>query len=487
MNLFQTVSKVSLLSAIVMMTGCTELPKDSGESSNKPHQELVSQADKNTQAESNYLSHLSGENPNFVKLDNYLDTLAEHNKLMASVAIRHKGELIYDHQSGFASVEKGIMLDADTKFQIGSISKVYTAVLIMQLVELEKLSLQQPLADFFPQFPNAKSITIKHLLSHRSGLFNFTNSADYMDYHESSQTREQMLTKLSDFEPQFEPNAQYEYSNTNYVLLGFIIEDLFKTSYAEVLKQQIVAPLGLSHTHFGDGVDVELNEAQSYQYKGQWQVATQTDNSIPHAAGAVVSTPKEVTAFLNALFSGELLDMKTVKMMTQPGQYGLGLMSYPFYDKVGFGHNGGIDGFVSNAVYFDDGEISMAVTLNGLNYPFNDVLVAILSATYGREFDVPEFAPKSTEGAKNIDFEVFVGEYESKQLPLDIKVFVEGETLMAQATGQGAFPLMLQNINENVYEYVFDAAGIMMSFEPSKNSFVLNQGGGKFLYKKASQ
>ena len=210
----------------------------------------------------------------------------------------------------------------------------------MQLVEEGKLSLDTKLSKFFPQVKNADRITIEHLLGHRSGIYNFTNEAGYYSYMTEKRTRDQMLKMISEFRPDFEPGSKYAYSNSNYVLLGYIIEDVNGSSFSDALDKRIVQKLDLKHTHYGKKIVSANNEAYSYRFQnGNWTKTEETDMSIPHAAGAVVSTPTDLTHFLHGLFNGKLVSSKTLASMTEiKDGYGKGLITFPFGTKQAFGH-----------------------------------------------------------------------------------------------------------------------------------------------------
>ena len=235
----------------------------------------------------------------------YLESLDRYEKAMTAVAIAEDGEIIYQSYNGMASIDDQMALDADTKFRVGSITKTVAAVLVMQLVEQDKLQLDTPLSDFYPEVKNAELITIEQLLSHRSGIFSFTDDPDYMDYMTESKNREEMLAYLFSYDAKFEPGSQHEYSNSNYLLLGYILEDITDRPFSALVHERIVKPLGLTNTRFGGQIRPQDNEALSYVYgKGEWQPAPETDMSIPHAAGALISTAADLTTFITALFQG---------------------------------------------------------------------------------------------------------------------------------------------------------------------------------------
>lgn len=413
------------------------------------------------------------------KLDTYLEKLDDKNKMMGSLAIDSAGSKVYQKAMGFRDVESGTRPAADTKYRIGSITKTYTAAMIMQLVDEEKLSLSTSLADFYPQIPQSESITIEHLLRHQSGLYNFTNAPDYPDWMTEPRSKEELLQIFYEDDPQFELGAQTSYSNTNYVLLQFILEDITGESYADQLQRRIVEPLNLQHTHYGNGIEPAKNEALSYQYQdGKWRSAPETDLSIPGGAGAIVSTNSEMITFIRALMNGELVSEQSLNKMTSTDQgFGIGLVKIPFHDKYAFGHNGGIDGFQSHLSYFPKEDVSIAITTNGLQYSMNGILIGALSIYFGRDFEIPSFDEETITLSAD-QMQKYVGTYITDQLPMEIEVFIDGDALKAQATGQQAFPLTA----DSETKFRFDQAGVVMEFDSLESGkyqhFTLNQGGG---------
>lgn len=419
------------------------------------------------------------------KMDKYLKSLEENNKAMLGLAIAKDGKIIYDNYIGFASKSDNIQNSEKTIFRIGSISKVFTSTMIFQLIEEGVLSLDTKLAEFFPDVKNSKIITISNLLNHRSGIHNFTNDPDYFNYNTEYKSKAEMLVKIAKLDSDFEPGTEASYSNSNYVLLGYIIEEITNSTYTEQLNERIISKIGLSSTNFGKKIDVKSNDAESYSFEeNNWIKSSETDMSIPHGAGAVVSSPIDLCKFIYALFNGNLVsDESLSKMKEIHDNYGRGLFQYPFYDKKGFGHNGGIDGFHSHVSYFPEDNLSLSVTANGLNYNMNDILIGALSIYFNRDFEIPDFSKKPVE-LKTETLEKYTGKFVSEQLPLDITLMVEDGKLYGQATGQSAF--LLTPYSEK--EFRFSKAGIVILFEGNDkidyNKFVFHQGRGKFNFTK---
>ncbi len=330
-------------------------------------------------------SHLNHSDFLHSKLDKYFQALDDNNKFMGSVAVSKQGEIVYLKSIGFSDIENNIIANKNSKYRIGSISKTFTAVLILKAVEEKRLTLNQSIDKYFPSVKNANKITVKHLLNHRSGIFNFTSNSDYFTWNTQSKTEKEMVEIISKSESEFEPDSKTKYSNSNFVLLTYILEKAFQKSYSELLQAHIIQPIGLQNTFFGGKIDSNKNECKSYHFNGNWEVEPETDMSIPLGAGGIVSTPSDLTKFSDSLFGGKLLNDKSLDLMKKIRDgYGIGLIQVPFYDKIGFGHTGGIDGFRSVFFYFKDGDISYALTSNATNYEINEISIAVLSAFYGK-------------------------------------------------------------------------------------------------------
>ena len=157
-----------------------------------------------------------------LKLNNYFKSLDSNNKFMGSVALMKDGKLIYKNQIGYSDIEKQKRQNENTKYRIGSISKTFTSVLIFKAIEEGKLDLDKTINNYFPNVKNSNSITISNLLNHRSGIHNFTNDAEYLEYNTKPKNETEMLSIISKFDSDFEPNSKSEYSNSNYVLLSYI-------------------------------------------------------------------------------------------------------------------------------------------------------------------------------------------------------------------------------------------------------------------------
>lgn len=200
---------------------------------------------------------------NSTKLDNYIEEIYQNQKLMGSIAISEKDKKIYSRAFGFADVENDILATPDTKYRVGSVTKTFTAVLILKAMEEKLLSLQQTLSEFYPSVVNADKITISDLLYHRTGIPDLTNDEDYMDWYLFPKTKEELIEHISGYESDFQPGSQYVYSNSNYILLTFILESLYQKTYEAILHEKILQPIHLLNTGVGGKIALGRKEANS--------------------------------------------------------------------------------------------------------------------------------------------------------------------------------------------------------------------------------
>ena len=419
-----------------------------------------------------------------LRLDSLFNRISQHDKAMGVSALSHNGQIVYQRAYGQACIS-GRAHTPDTRFRIGSVTKIMTAAMIMQLAEQGKLKLTTTLDRFFPKIPGAKNITIEHLLRHRSGLHSFTSDSSYFSFMHQPQSRAAMLARMEALPSDFEPGARYEYSNSNYVLLGYIIEDLDKRGYAQSLQQRVCKPAGLSHTYMGARPDTTQLEACSYESipGAGWKAAGYTDMSIPHGAGAVVSTATDLTRFIEALFNGKIVSEPSLKQMMQiQDGYGLGLIRFPLGNRIAYGHTGGIDGFSTMLAYFPEEKVAIAQCVNALRIKGNDIALGSLSIYFGLPYTLPDYG--KTYAFKPGELDAFTGVYGSEGLPIKITISQHAGHLIAQATGQSSFPLEATG----PADFLFEEAGIRISFTKKEDGSVpqmqLSQSGRTLVFQK---
>lgn len=434
----------------------------------------------------------------FTRIDSLLNYLHENNKFMGSLTIREGENVVFSKAYGFADAEKNIKADRLTRYKIGSISKTFTAVMVMQLIEEKKLTLQTKLNRFYPKIKNAEKISIYDLLHHRTGIVDLVNQdTTFHKVIDKKHSKEDILKVITSYEPLFESGSKYQYSNSNFFILGCIIEKLTKKSYAENLQNRIVkkAELGtyesktemtakgavtnkvfVPTTYYKEEATNTTNrESYSYYFDGtNWVKSLENHNSIAFASGGITSTTSDLTKFIYALFNGKLVSPTSLDQMKEIKEgYGKALIQFPFGERRFYGHGGRIENFSSMLGYYPTEKLSFSLISNGDNFVQNDIIIGILSIYYKMPFPFPKFMKMDkAELAK------FTGTYATKDLPLKITVSEKNGELSAQATGQGAFPLTFKEETT----FVFAAAGIEMVF--GDKSFVLIQGGMKFNFTK---
>lgn len=411
-------------------------------------------------------------------LNQYLNLLTSENKWLGSVYILQDGEKLYSYESGYLSDEKKEKANENTKYRIGSVTKMFTASLIYQLIDRKKLTLDTKLSKFYPEIKHADKITIKHLLGHQTGIFNYTNS-DEIDFMKEY-SKEEMLTVLKGMKSTFEPGKDQQYSNSNYILLGFIIEDVLKMPLEKAYKKYIFSKGKYTkEMTFEQPTSVAKNYTHSFiwnEEENTWKQVEPWGRSVAGAAGAISSSMKSLAEFMGKWYQGDYCSQKSFSQMIEVDKIlGYGSMVIPFYEKRGYGHGGGIEEFQTTATYFPKDKISFAMVTNGVEISANDVAIGILSIIFDKEFTLPTFddEPKQVKGNS------YIGKFYNGKIKLEVEVSKKDEQYYAQATGQGQF--QIHETSEGVFEQ--EAFGIKLEFS-GFDSFVLHQGGMKLTFKR---
>lgn len=320
-------------------------------------------------------------------LNAIFQSLENKGKAWGSIAIWQGGKPAYQKSFGYACIEPPVKADSVTRYRTGSVSKTFTAVVILQMVEEGKLRLDDKLSRFYPGWPEADRITMEDLLRHRSGIHNFGEDRSERYRNVNPATTEDIEEIFKTAETDFEPGSRSEYNNANYVVLSLIAERVDGDSFAQILNRRIVKPLKLAHTGYGKETNPMQNEAYSYYKKrGRWMRNSQADLTTLKGAGAVVSTPTELCKFYRGLFQGMLLSADLLeKMKPRENAYGMGLFTYPFYDKECHGHAGSVDAFECFAAYFPSEDVAIAICLNAGGDSMNDILKKTLEMWFEAE------------------------------------------------------------------------------------------------------
>lgn len=412
------------------------------------------------------------------KLDSLYDLLETNEKFMGSVMMSHKGEVIYSNAVGYESIAEEKEASLDSKYRIGSISKTFTAVMILEAVEEGKIELSQTIEKYFPKVENASEIKIEYLLNHQSGIFNVTQREDVEEWSYTKQRKKDMLALVEDSGSVFKPGEKHEYSNSNYLLLTFILEEIYEVNYAELLENKITKPLELKNTYVGGKIGNQENECHSYSFTSTWEDERETNMSVPLGAGAIVSNPKDLTVFMRALFQGKIISEKSLeKMIDTKDDFGLGIFKYQLGEQIAYGHSGGIDGFVSFAAYFPKEDACIAMTSNALNYDDKTICLTTMGAFYGRSFDLPDFTKYDVD-PKHWSF--YTGDYDSKDIPANVTIIEKDNQLFASVNGSEGILMDPSGL----HEFKDDKNNAKIKFFPDRGTFMLMQHGQFFEFAK---
>jgi CubicO group peptidase (beta-lactamase class C family) len=304
-----------------------------------------------------------------------------------TVALAKKGAMLYVQGYGVSDLTTQQTTQPGVIFEIGSITKQFTAALIMKLQEQGQLHVDDSIATYLPEYNFPPAITLRMMLTHTSGLADFTNFPQIGDWVKHGVSEATVLTAVSTAPLQFQPGAQYSYSNSNFFALGTIIEKLTGQSYAADLDQYILKPLGLSNTFYA--LPPSSQSAAGYTNNGSGLVpAILWDRSAAFAAGALSSNVHDLITWDNALLSGKVVSPASFKAMTTSngfgtpdgGSYGFGLVLATVGTRPVIWHNGQIGGFTAETAVFPDSGFAVVVLTNDQDADPDAIVLKIMNA-----------------------------------------------------------------------------------------------------------
>ncbi len=340
------------------------------------------------------------------QIKDLLNKYYEYEQFNGSVLVADDGEVIFSDGFGMANMEYDIPNRPHTKHRLGSITKQFTAALIMQLVEEEKLDLNKPISAYLPEYtgPAADVVTIHHLLTHSSGIPSYTSFPGF--FQEKSRdpaSPKEFVKTFADSTLQFTPGEKFAYNNSGYFLLGHIIEEVTGKTYEEVLHQKILDPLNMKDTGYDHHETILKNRAAGYEKNSSGYVnAPYLDMSLPFAAGSLYSTVEDLYRWDRALYEDKILSEESKKLMFTPQMrdgdahygYGWAVAKMPVgksADSVSIvAHGGGINGFSTLIVRFPE-EDDLVVLLNNTGSTrLRDITMGINNILHGAEAEIPK-------------------------------------------------------------------------------------------------
>lgn len=404
-----------------------------------------------------------------------------------SIGVARKGEVVLEKGYGLADAEFDVPANAETMFRIGSVTKQFTSAAIMLQIEQGHMSLDDTLEKLVPEFPTpGHTVTLRQLLNHTSGIPSYTDIGDAWAAKWPLELKhEELLALVKDKPFDFEPGTNWNYNNTGYYLLGMALEKASGKSYAVHVKKTLFEPIGLKRTRYDSNTELIKNRAQGYTLSILGLVNDQQIGmGQPGGAGGLISTGGDLVRWQMALTSGRVVKPESYALMTTPtvlpnGKntgYGFGLMIDTFLDKKRIQHSGGIFGFNSMLIWLPGDDVHVAVISNSEPLPSGKVADEVVYAALGIEKPKVKDDPTTAELRDKL-----VGTYRIDELKMDTKVFVEGDRLRVQGSGQKAFGLKWQGATS--FRADFDP-DVELVFAADASSFTLHQGGGAFVAKR---
>lgn len=412
------------------------------------------------------------------KIDDLISHLEANNQMLGSIAITQNGTAVYSNSLSSDLLPNAYTSNEHTRYQIGSITKMFTAVMLAKLQEQEKIKFTEKLAAYYPEMPRANEITLEQMLNHTSGMQDYLLKNDSItDWLLYPQTREDILVEIKRQDLAFEPGERFQYSNSAYYLLARILETTTKLSYPATLEKLITDPLKMKSTEAYAKGSFFSNLASPYEFVGDsWNIIKDFDFYNASGVGDIISTPADLNLFMNALNNGKIIKKETLQAMMPVGKapFGSGIMTVPFYNYKGYGHGGDTMGTHCVTSFFKDSNLSITYMVNGQRYDTNDFAIGVLSILYDKPFELPVFTKfKTTPQA----YDSYAGTYANPDFPLAITITNKGTFLQGQGTGQPSFPLT--QIAEQSFE--FKDADLTLVFNPENNTMNLTQSGYKVI------
>ena len=382
------------------------------------------------------------------KMDQLMMAYAKNYQFNGSVLVAHKGKVVLEKGYGYRNAAQRIPHDQNSIFQIGSVTKQFTAAIIMQLQEEKKLSVKDPLSKYFQGFANGDKITIENLLNHTSGLYSYTNDSTIMNGDVSkSYAQTVLIEKFKKYPPDFEPGTKWNYSNSGYSMLGYIIEKVTGKPYEKVVRERILHPLGMSHSGF------DFTHLQDrYKTTGYFSLADTSaktapivDSTLAYSAGALYSTVGDLFKWERAIYTNKILRPESWKQTFTPflNKYGYGWGIDTLYGKTYMAHSGGIHGFTSYLMRFPEEEL-VVIVMDNSSRGLSKISRNLVAIALDQPYSLPE-QKKSTQVSAEL-MQKYVGVYEL--MPnFTITISLDGNQLKGQATGQQAFELFPEKEN----------------------------------------
>jgi len=370
--------------------------------------------------------------------DNILSAQFKPGETGCAALVAKNGQIIYKKAFGMANLELNVPMQPDMIFRVGSITKQFTAVAILQLMEQGKLSLQDEITKFIPDYPTqAYKITIEHLLTHTSGIKSYTNIPEFQKYMRTDMKPEEVINMFKNQPMEFAPGTRYNYNNSGYFLLGYIIEKVSGIPYPKYIEENFFKPLGMTNTFYGSDSRIIRNRAYGYQPDGDGvKNADMMSMTLPFSAGSIQSTVEDLFKWNQAVHSYKLVKKETIekafteyKLADGKGtKYGYGWMFYQVQGSPTIEHGGAISGYLANAIYLPKEDVFVAVFSNNNGKPPALVSTLMAAVAIGKPYNRTEIT------LDDATLDQYKGVYENEEGVLR-EISREGTKLFSQRKG----------------------------------------------------
>ena len=411
-------------------------------------------------------------------LDQIVRSYSDNHQFMGSVLVAQGDKIIFEKSYGDANLEWNIPDDSLTKFRIGSMTKQFTAASILLLEERGKLSTDDYVKKYMPDAPAAwEKITIYNLLTHTSGIPSFTSFPDYRTTEATPTTPRGLVDRFRDKPLEFQPGEKWNYSNSGYVLLGYLLEKISGQSYTDFVMKNIFIPLGMKDSGYDSNSAVIPHRASGYSPSQNGPVNSgYIDMTIPFSAGALYSTTHDLLLWEQALYGGKVLSAASLKKMTTPYKenYGCGLMITTAKGHLRYEHGGGIEGFNTDMAYYPDDKLTVIVLANLNGQAPGDIAGKLAAVVHGEKV-VMQSERKEIKVPHDV-LAKYVGSYELAP-GIFITMSLDGNQLFTQLTGQPKFEVFAETEKDFFLKVVDAQLTFDMDDQGKVTGLVLHQNG----------
>jgi len=384
------------------------------------------------------LCHTYGQDSTAYKVEELVNAYAKNGHFNGSALVAAHGKILLQKGYGYKNAEEKAMNDEHTQFQIASVTKQFTATVILKLVELGKMKLTDKLSKYYGGFPNGDSITIQHLLTHTSGLHNFTEKDSSIN--ETDEKR--MVPYLKTLKPDFKPGADWHYSNSGYVMLAYIIGKVSGMSYWQAVRTYIFKPLQMNNSGFDFTHLSGRNKAVGYDELNDTvkQRAFITDSTVPSGAGAIYSTVEDMYKWHRGLQQCRVVSKALMDKAYTPcpqHNYGYGWQIDSMFGKKMVSHSGSIRGFGSNFARITDDDICIVLLSNrgGSTFDVMNITNKLVAVLYSQPYTIP--VKRTPITVSEAVLKKYLGTYEVAEMHLVIEMSLNEGRLIGQPARDG--------------------------------------------------